>query len=359
MADKQKVLQESVEKLRRLNVADDEIVAYLKEFGIPEDYIRSLLSGTVPVSAPEPQKKRVPAAEEEQIEAPVIGDISARFFRKKSDERKTPDGVPARVSQRQAASEPLPKQGPKRVPAEPSDASGQMASLWEKGILSTVTDSLIEMKKIRDDLDAVLAKRLDAALDKESQKITALQESLRQLMMAKMNSELEKKSAEFSAMLDERITELKRTKDEFKKEEDLMRTERKVASELYRQLSEELSKSKELRDKSVAQFNADLLKSRSDVLVLIEDSRKKMLAIEERATKTLQLETAIIEGMVKDAAGRIDRLTVDKIEELAQGVQARLDEFEQMKAGVDLAQLRNDVADLRERVNDLELKKGK
>jgi selenocysteine-specific translation elongation factor len=63
--------------------------------------------------------------------------------------------------------------------------------------------------------------------------------------------------------------------------------------------------------------------------------------------------------MVKDAAGRIDRLTVDKIEELAQGVQARLDEFEQMKAGVDLAQLRNDVADLRERVNDLELKKGK
>jgi hypothetical protein len=234
-----------------------------------------------------------------------------------------------------------------------------MASLWEKGILSTVTDSLIEMKKIRDDLDAVLAKRLDAALDKESQKITALQESLRQLMMAKMNSELEKKSAEFSAMLDERITELKRTKDEFKKEEDLMRTERKVASELYRQLSEELSKSKELRDKSVAQFNADLLKSRSDVLVLIEDSRKKMLAIEERATKTLQLETAIIEGMVKDAAGRIDRLTVDKIEELAQGVQARLDEFEQMKAGVDLAQLRNDVADLRERVNDLELKKGK
>src|SRR3989338_2797583 len=364
MPDKKKVLLDSIAKLRRLNVSEDEIVSYLKEFGISENYIRSLLAGDTdaPVELENPQEtlEETRAQIEEAFAPPVINDLPVTS-------KKKPDSKKPVVQTVSIEAPPSKSQKTKSVSSfEDETASGSqktaltlpdqtVSSLWEKGILNTVTDSLLEIKKIRDDLDKTLESRIQKALDKESVKMAALQDNTQKLMISKMNSELEKKSGEIVETLDQRIAELKKNRDELRQEQESIKTERKVASELFKQLSKELAHSKELRDKSLVQLNADTVKYKSELVLTLEDARKKMLAIEDRATKTLELEHAIINSWVKDANNRIDRLTIEKINELSSDANQKLEEVDRISREIDAASLRREFEDIKNRLNDLEM----
>ncbi len=373
MADKKKVLLESIDKLRQLKVSDAEILSYLKEFGIPEQYIQSLLAGTPETAGdfnPQSLEKLPP---DNSFESPIVGDLKGKFFKPKQEPKtaskteskpvemhsKKGHGKKGKSEDVASVFDDLDEETDKSSSSKISSGEQGLSSLWEKGILNTVTDSLIEMRKIRDELDVMLEKRIDKALESETKKLSSLQENLQTLMLAKINSQLEKKTSELVAMLDERIAELKKTRDELRHEQDLLRTEKRVASELFKQLSEDLSHSKEVRDKAFAQFTTDVIKSKTDVNSTIEDARKRMMAIEERATKTLQLETAIVDGMIKDAGNRIDRMTIHRIEELTGNVTEHLAEIERIRTEVDWATLQKDIKNLKERVNELELAQKK
>jgi len=364
MADKKTVLLESISKLKKLNVSDEEIVSYLKEFGIPEPYIRSLLLGPEGVPKdPSAVVEKNAAVSDEPLEAPEVGDLKVKFFRQKhksaSDSSKaTVPFVKGKKHSKQSV-EPMAEEddekSPVLIPAAVSAKETGMSSLWEKGILNTVTDSVIEIKKIRDELDSVMEARFEKGLEKETKKVAGLLENTQVLMIAKVNSQLDKKTREITDLLDERIAELKKSRDELRAEQDSFKMEKKIASDLFRQLSDELVKSKELRDRSLTQFNTDLIKSKSDISLTLDDARQKMLVIEERATKTLQLETAIIEGMIKDAGNRIDRMTIAKVTSLAGNLEEKINSVSSSKSpDLDYQELQLQIENLKVRINKVE-----
>ncbi|GEM_PF-6026183 len=369
MADKKKVLLDSIAKLKKLKVSDDEIVLYLKEFGVSESDVRALLRGeniSIKESALRPAEGKTVL--EEDFAPPIVGDLEIALskirpksamrqkdytkefdFSLDSQELEMPDRKGSaeldlkvrhsKHSEKHASgSKPLFEKSLEEEtglksskPVNPMDPAKELSGLWEKGIINTVTDSLIEIKQMRDELDAVLEKRIGKAMEKESAKLSALSENMRTLMMAKMNADLEKKSKELVSIMDAKIAELKKERELLVSQVEVLKTEKRIASDMFKELSSETVRTREMREKSLAQFNVDLAKAKTAMFELTEESRKKLLALEERATKTLQLETAIIEGMVQDAGNRMDRLAVEKFEELSAEVQKRISEFDELK----------------------------
>lgn len=378
MPDKKQVLIESIQKLKKLGVSEDEIRGYLTEFGIKDSDASALIAadskGQAPriSSSPDALRKAQKGLEKSvALQSETVSQVPPKKNRSNSDSLVSSMELPGEsmesfdsenAEERTDSSADLFGESPSRPMASSSTSvtakalpmHADMSELWEKGIMKTVTDSLLEMRRIRDELDSVLDSRIHKVLDKEVEKLQSMQESMRTLLMAKVNAELDRKTKEVIETLDQRIADLKIQQQKAKEQQDLLKTEQKLAQDLFKQLSDELTRFRSLRDKSISEFNSESIKSKSLVSEVVEDSQKKLLAIEERATKTLQLESAIVEGMVKDGQNRIDRLALAKIDELSAEVSTKLAEFEaaSQRSGVD--GLAAEIESLKSRIKQLE-----
>lgn len=330
MADRHRVLLDSVKKLVNLGVSDEEIIMHLTQIGVSEKEARQVLAeakGQPASVIPQPEAEPEPSAQN------VLQSVQSDLGREAE-----PDSEPVSDFEQE------PSFSVSKHPASPALASKPVpmvsrestADLWEKGILQTVTEKLQEMKQLHDELESLIDKKIEKALAKEIQKMDTLVKSQQTLLLAKMNASLEKKTGELTEFIDAKIAELKKLKDDKKQQETVLETKQTLAREIFEKLSQELDAVKKQRNQSLQEFNAELIKVKSRFEETIEDARQKLVALEERATQTLELETAIIEGMVKDAQNRIDRLAVGKIDDLAKEVRQSITEFEALKTGFDL-----------------------
>lgn len=314
MPDRHTVILNSVKKLLDLGVTDDEIIVHLREVGVPESEARDYLNqakGNPPQIPKEPESS------------------GAVFSEVKEELAESPESeLPFAISEPQAPASFKRKVDPV--------SQANLADLWEKGILQTVTDKLQEMKSLHDQIDSVLDQKIEKSLAKEVKKMNALFESQQTLLAAKLSASTEKKSREFNEMIDAKIGELKKLKDEKKSQESAIVVKQEMARETFERLTKELEAVQKQRVALLQDFNAELIKSKSQMEELVEDARQKLVALEERATQTLELETAIIDGMVKEAQNRIDRLAVEKMDDLTKDVRTALTEFEALKVNLNL-----------------------
>lgn len=320
MVDRRRIVLDSVRKLLKLGVSDEEIVMHLKDVGIQEAEAHSILA----------EAKGLPVGQ-------IPTDSSSKAVLEEVQEgmRETPEAESEIASEEGPVfSEPGPSIQPdfKRRPVAPV-SSTNLAELWEKGILQTVTEKLQEMKRLHDELESIIDAKVEKSVDKETQKMDALFKSQQTLQVAKMNASLEGKTKEVTSLIDMKIAELKKMKEEHRAQESAVQAKQDLAKQTFEALSQELAVLQKQRNQSLQEFNSELIKTKSKFEETIEDARQKLTALEERATQTLELETAIIDGMVKDAQNRIDHLAIEKVDSLTKDVKQAVTEFEALKTG--------------------------
>lgn len=349
MADKHQVLLDSVKKLVKLGVPDEEVVLHLKEVGIAEEEANRVLAEAkgLPVTVmnvPKSARGVLETVKQEMQEpvSPNAGSLEHRAFVSRSSVVAAKKAETVEKSGFDFSSAPT--EFKRSVPVERPTAN--LGGLWESGMLQTVTDRLEEMKRLRDDLEKVLDSKVDSAVKKEVQKMESLFESQQILLRAKMNAAIDSKTKEVTDLIDQKIAELKKMRDEKTNQESAIVIKGEMMQQLFSNLSEQSQALKKQQKDELAEFNAELLKDQSQFEALISDSKQKLIALEERASKTLELETNIIEGLVADSQSRIEHLTIQKVDELASEVRQSLTEFEALKVQVNPEELMQKVREI-------------
>lgn len=253
-----------------MDVSDEEILRHLQDVGLSQKEALELLAeAKAEVGFP---RKRV-----EKKEVPV---------------KKAPPAKKEKVKRKPVFIKRVEK------PRRPTDLS----KLWEKGIIVAVDERLNEMKKIKEDIEAVIDKKIKKAMDKEAKKIEVLFESRKILLINKINAELEKKGEEVKEIIATQLEEIKKLNQATQKDLSKVEAKQVLVKDLYKKVSDSLSETKETRVSLTKEVGASL-----------KEAKEKIAALDERVSRTLELESKITEGMVSEAKSRMEEMIEAKI----------------------------------------------
>jgi len=323
MPDKSDEIIKSVKRLLDLNVSESEIILNLKEAGVDESKAKELIlrAKQAPGEPPKKEeKKEVPEKEEEP-------------------EKKEEKTEPAEKEKLVIAEKPAEKTGEKPPyefdPKELGFTSVKpgkkdFSKMWEKGILTTVTQSLTEMKQIRDELDSRIERNVQAKIDLERKKLQALLDAKTTLMSEKLISSLSEKEQQFDSVIDGKISELREMSKTIHEEIDSMEKSMAQNKKFAAEIAELETSLNNARNRFIQDMNAEMIKSKSKSEEFFSDSEQRMSEIEARLNKTLELETQIIDGLVKDAEDRIEHMVIEKNEDLENQLKGRLAELDKL-----------------------------
>ena len=345
--DKKKVILDSIKKLIALNVSDEEIILNLKEIGVSENEADDLLSEAkgIPV-------KRKLQEEIEKDSGKVMRDVAENLAEASKDiaaeaevsEEETMDKTEEIVkglSDLEDDSEPKKTEKSKQKPIlisvqKPKSASHvqkpqviihksvNLNRLWEKGILVTVDQKLNEMKKLRSEIDAILDAKIKASVGKELEQEKLIFESQQKLMVANVNSKLDSKVGEITELIDAKIHEMKTLNESVR--ENMLQLEKKEAQYkiTFDEIESKMTDLQSTKQKLVQDLTAEMIKNKSDAQEFLENATSKMQEIDERVSRTLELESNIAEGVVKDANDKIDKIALEKTEQIKADVDVEM-----------------------------------
>ncbi|MCK4883966.1 MAG: hypothetical protein KAS30_03790, partial [Candidatus Diapherotrites archaeon] len=187
-----------------------------------------------------------------------------------------------------------------------------VSKLWEKGIMATMTQKLAEMDELKKEIDLVLDKKVAEANKREMAKIKVLFDSQRALLVSRVDAELEAKAKSFADIIELKLREMreinKQTTSQITVLNEAEANSKKEAQGLLRRL-EEIDKVKE---DIVSSLNTELIKSKTESKQLVEEMNKKLVEMDGRINKTLQLENQVVEGLVKQARVAVEKLLEEK-----------------------------------------------
>ena len=331
--DRKQILLDSVKKLVALDVSDEEIILNLKDVGLSQGESERLIR----------EAKGQPVGEE------VLEEV-------KSDSGKVLRDVAERLAMAEPPSAPELVIRERRAAEEPKivvQKTVNLNKLWEKGILTTVDQKLGEMERLKKTLDDVIDRKISDASKKDVGRLTVLFESKASLLSAKVDAQLEAKSAELTKTIDVKVKELKDINSSIKAnlaELEKKRLEHEGAMKDFEGKIEALENAKKT---IMSEATAELIKSKSEMQDFLDNSREKMQEIDERVSRTLELESKIAEGLLKDAEAKIDEMALAKSDELAQRVEKELKSVSALKAEVDPDKIRAELDMIREKSESL------
>lgn len=326
--DKKKVILDSIKKLIVLNVSDKEILLNLKEIGVSESEAEDLISEAKGI----PVKKK----EQEEIErdsGKVMRDVAVNLAEASKD-----IATENEISEEEAMEETeeivagldvlkddsKPKQKTEKLksvshvqkPQVIIHKSVNLNRLWEKGILVTVDQQINEMKKLKGEIDSVINTKINVAVDKGLMKEKVIFESQQKLMMDNINSKLDSKVTEIAEIIDTKIHEMKTLNESVR--ENMLQLEKKEAQYkvTFDEIESKMDDLQNTKQKLVQDLTAEMIKNKSDSQEFLENAAAKMQEIDERVSRTLELESNIAEGVVKDANDKIDKIALEKTEEI-------------------------------------------
>jgi hypothetical protein len=263
MVEKTALVIDSVRRLVRLKVSDDEVLTYLQDVGFSEQQAVEILA-----------------------------------------EAKGKEGVKEEEPAFARAPEPEPKRAPVRR-AVARTTSRDLSKLWEKGIIVTVNDKLDEMKKVRKNLDKVLDKKVAKAMTKEHKRMEVLFESRKALMVNKINKSLDDKAKEVQGMISKQLAEIKKLNLATQADLDKVEAKKALIKDIYIKSNQALLEMKETK-----------VRLQKEVTVSLEASKDKVAQLDERVSRTLELESKITEGLVADARDRMEEEIEARLAEL-------------------------------------------
>jgi hypothetical protein len=205
--------------------------------------------------------------------------------------------------------------------------------LWEKGILTIVNQRLQEMKGIQANIDLEMQKRASEIAKKEIDKVNALFEGQRELTVETVNSKLEQKTRDLGKMLDAKVLELKEISKAVKN--DIARLEKlqQAQKDGLKQIDERLGELDETKKTLIAEMNSELIKSKSEVEEFLDSSNKKVQETQAMINETLELESSIVDGLVKDTETKISASKLERENASAKKFEEALDALGIARAG--------------------------
>lgn len=350
--EKKHIIKDSIRRLLELSISDREILDNLKSVGIEEGLSKELLQETKdelsgkkkpeekPVegkkeAAVKPfEKKRVLPAEE------ITEDLFGSAFGEE-EELKTP------VIRKPINNPQYESSGQVTMQVPPTETSSEnLTELWEKGILSTVNARLTEMKKIKDELDGVLDKKIGERVKLESKKIETVLDSQRTLFYSKIDAHLEAKSDEVKKVLEAKARQLEEEHSKVMQQLTQVQAEKKFDAELLNTLNQKLAVIDTLRSQLATQTNSSLASMETKFSQFMVESARKRDDLESRIKNTLQLESNITDGMVESARQQIEALKLKKEEELAAQVNSRVKVLDEAMKKIDHKGISQKVSEL-------------
>ncbi len=338
MVDKRKILKNSVNKLISLNISDKEIIVNLKDVGISEEEARAILEETKRELSGEiiPKKKKQEEKMEEKPARPTPGvyeEVLETFEEEKPEEKA------------KRAMEEIEK-----ARKEPGAAlsSAEINKLWEKGILATVDARLGEMERLKKEIDAIIDKKVQEATEKEVKKIKALMDAQKTLLINKVDTSLAQRTKEITDVIDNRINELKRVSKLTEDSLAGLEAQKKSHGQLIASIDEKSASLEKLKSDLISDMNASLIESQSKIESFLKESEKKRAETDARINRTLQLESKITEGLLTDAQQKIDKMALEKSDELALEVSTTMKEMKEIRDQIDPKLLLSKVNELNE-----------
>jgi chromosome segregation ATPase len=337
MADKKQVLLESVGKLIKLRVPDDEIVSNLREVGIDEKQARELIrlareQPKLEKSKPPEEEKKPPRVEEATPSgaAQSVWGRAEETEKGKAVEEKKFAGAPQAAPATEV--KPKPVVGPAAEKKEPvatalpqKKPSIDLSKLWEKGILAAVDQKLNEMKAIKSNLDGVIAKKADEIAKKEVDKMRVLFESQQSLFLEKVNAQLEKKAREVEQVIDQKIAEMGAASKELQREISALEKARAEHKGVLEEAKAKLAALDGTKNRLVSEMNSELIKAKSSMQEFMDSSQEKVREMDDRVNKTLEVGMSVIEGLKADAEAKLQQMAAEKGKGIESEVRARLD----------------------------------
>lgn len=338
--DKKAVLVDSVKKLLALDVPEAEIVVNLGEVGVSREQARELIA--------EAKKEPMEEHEEKKIMADsgkALMDVAEKLSEAKGTGGKEEDAVEEMGSQfpEELAAKKKKHRAPiifeKKVAGK--DVARQQAvktsidRLWEKGILTAINQKLNEMKSIKEDLDRVLEKKLEGATRSELERINVAFESQRSLLVSQMEERLEEKFREASYFVEQKLVEIKAAKSELAEASSILSEERKAQKQFLREYEASVSELRGTKETIIAEMNSELIRAKSNAQSVVDAAEAKIREIDERVSRTLELESNIAQGLLGDAESKIQAMVDEKavearleLSKTMQGIKGIRDEIE-------------------------------
>jgi F0F1-type ATP synthase membrane subunit b/b' len=196
-------------------------------------------------------------------------------------------------------------------------AASDLGALWEKGIIVAVDAKLKEMKELKKDIDKVINAKVAKAMEKERQKIGVLFESRKALLTNKIDANLEAKGEEIKAIIEKRLDEIKALNLQTKEDLDKVEAKRVLVKELYSKTNQVLQETQE---------STALLKK--DVTLALEDAKQKVAKLDERVSRTLELESRITEGLVSEARDKMEKEIDGKMVNVEKEIRKKVESME-------------------------------
>lgn len=295
----QEAIIENIRKLESMGLHGEELIAQLNQLGIPRTQAERWINEAHPAqkTATATVSQAPPARETHAAGNPIIS--SSTY-----------------------------------VPPAPQ-APMATEKLWEKGILSAVDAKLAQMERLKKEIDDVLEARVQAHYDSMEKKLEALFDAQRELYKFKMDAQLTAKTKEVEDILDQKIDEIKTIN--LSTQEDLQRIkgQKMVIEDLAKELSDK-SLALEATKKAIIDDTGQKLEDLQEkVDELIHDTETRMREVENRASKTLELEEKITSNLSVQMEEQANKIVEIKVEDLRMEIKKEIIELK--KLGADLA----------------------
>lgn len=314
----QDAILENIRQLKKMGLTDEALLNELEQTGVPkvqaERWLRQARDGTTDATQKEMQQPKATLAS-----AP------------------TPVEYPTTPPVMQAPTAPIVTPSrPVVAPAYNSPAPDtSIAKLWESGILATVDSKLSQMEKMKNDLDNVIEGKVSEHNAVMEKKMEALFDAQRELFRFKMDATLESKTKEIEQVFDQKIAEIKQMN--IATQEDLQRVkgQKMMIQDLVGDITTKTESLEQTRRMIIDDASRKLETLQEKVNELVQTTDERVHDVEMRATKTLELEEKITQGLTEQVETQADRILEKKVVDLREEMRGEIVQLK--KLGADLA----------------------
>ncbi len=349
--DRKKVLKDSIAKLIELGVSDEEIVANLGSVGIEKDDAAEALAEAKGELLREPARKNETGqqggreAEGKYADSEASAEEIAEGLT--TPQQGSEEDISAEILEEAQQKAPAsPRQPKKDYSIPPRSAQDNISELWEKGILSTVDSKLDEMRAIRKELDSVLDSKISEKVKKESIKVETVLESQSALFSGRMDAHLQAKASEIRKVLEARASHLEDLHEKVQESLRKIQGEKKFTSELLNSVNEKLSSLETAKSQVISEANSSIITIESKFAEMADANESSRKDAEEKLTAALNLSAKICQDMTDDAAQKIERLELEKNEELDKKIASKLKDIEEMSSAVDIEKITQTISQI-------------
>ncbi len=213
-------------------------------------------------------------------------------------------------------------------------ASTEMDALWKKGIVVAVNSKLLEMKKLKEEVDVNIQEKVDASVRKEVAQLRVLLDSQRDLLIASNKAALEEKQKEVSFIIDSKIVELKQANKQLATNLSALEAAKQEQQVSLEQIKQMLEEARRVKAQLLVEMNSELIKSKSQAQAFLDNADKHLKDLDERINRTLELQRNIADGMIQQAEQKIESLTLQKTDELVNDLEVRLNKLKVVESEV-------------------------